>query len=392
MVSKNGAMYMQQVYLDNAATTPLHPEVKDAVIEAMDLYANPSSLHRIGADAEKLVTSSRKEVAGLLNVSSGNLVFTSGGTEANNLAIKGLLARTGRKGRIITSAIEHPSVMEVMKSLDGQGWDVVTLPVDGRGRVVISAFEEALTQPTVLVSIMAVNNETGAVQPLEQIAKLVREKQPQALIHVDAVQAPGKLDFNPSRIGLDMVAVSAHKIHGPKGIGALYVARRDLLSPLLNGGGQEGALRSGTENVMGIAGFGRAAALARKHSQLWLSRVTDLRRQFTSGLVDVCCTIISPEDGAPHIIAVSFPGFRGEVLLQALSGYGVYVSTGAACSGKKGNMSHVAQALGLDEETSSGLLRFSFSALNTSEEIDFALAKIKQVLAELAFVRGRRSK
>ena len=383
---------MQQVYLDNAATTPLLPEVKAAVNDAIGHYANPSSLHRIGADAEKRLNIARAEVSGLLNVSPANLIFTSGGTEANNLAIKGLLARTSRRARIITSAIEHPSVLEVFKTLAADGWDVVILPVDRFGRVEISALEKALDQPTVLVSIMAVNNETGVIQPLEQIIQSVRKLQPQALVHVDAVQAPGKIDFNPCKLGVDMVSISAHKIHGPKGIGALYVAKRDLLRPLLEGGGQEGALRSGTENVLGVAGFGRAAGLARQNMQAWHRQVRELRTRFTAGLADLSCQIISPGDGVPHILAVSFPGYRGEVLLQALSEHGVYVSTGAACSGKKGNMSHVAEAMGLNQETSTGLLRFSFSIQNTFEEIDYALVRIKQVVTDLAFVRGRRSK
>ncbi|MGI6364284.1 MAG: cysteine desulfurase family protein [Bacillota bacterium] len=381
---------MQRAYLDNAATTPLHPQVKQTIAEAMDFYANPSSLHHLGAEVEKLLGRARAQVAGLLHVSPAGIIFTSGGTEANNLAIKGVLARSRRRGRILTSAIEHPSVLEVFRRLELEGWDVRRIPVDSRGRIMLDALEAALKEPAALVSIMAVNNEIGAVQPLDEAVTLIRSLQPQALIHVDGVQAPGKIEFDAEKLGVDMVSISAHKIHGPKGVGALYARRRDLLLPLLEGGGQEGGLRSGTENVLGILGFGQAAGLIRENLSADVQRVTQLRERLVAGLQDLPCRIISPPGGVPHILAASFPGFRGEVLLQALSGYGVYVSTGAACSGKKGNLSHVAEALGLDQETRTGLLRFSLSAFNTGAEIDYALARIGEVLDELAFVRGRR--
>lgn len=383
---------MQQVYLDNAATTPLLPEVIEAVREALVHYANPSSLHAPGAEAEKTVSRARADVAALLNADPANLIFTSGGTEANNLAVKGLLARAGFRGRLITSTIEHPSVLEVFQRLETEGWDVVRIPVDAQGQVSMTALEQALDVPTVLVSIMAVNNEIGAVQPLEDIARLVKTRQPKAIMHTDAVQALGKIPFNPARLGVDMASFSAHKIHGPKGIGALYLAKRDLIQPLLDGGGQEGGLRSGTENVPGIAGFGMAARVAKAQLEDRMQLAAGLRAHFLEGLNRLSCRVVSPDSGVPHIIAAAFPGYRGEVLLQALSGEGIYVSTGAACSGRKGNLSHVAKAIGLDEQCSTGLLRFSFSAMITVAEIDYTLGKIEQVLDELAFVRGRRTR
>jgi len=383
---------MRQVYLDNAATTPLHPQVKQAIQGAMAEYANPSSLHSLGAGVEKLLSQARAEVAGLLKVNAANLVFTSGGTEANNMAIKGALARSGRKGRLVTSSIEHPSVMEVYRRLESEGWDVVRIPVDDGGQVQLEALEQALAQPTALVSIMAVNNETGVIQPLEKAMELIRARQPRALVHVDAVQAPGKVEFRLADLGVDLASVSAHKIHGPKGIGALYLRNRDLINPVLDGGGQEGGLRSGTENVLGIIGFGEAARLAKDGFAQNLAHVAGLRSRFVDGMEGLSGQIVSPEDGVPHILAVSFPGFRGEVLLQALSAHNVFVSTGAACSGKKGNLSHVAEALGLDDESRLGLIRFSFSSMNTEEEVVYALTKMEEVLAELAFVRGRRSR
>lgn len=381
---------MQHVYLDNAATTPLHPEVIKALSTAMNQYGNPSSLHELGASAEQLVQHARKEVAGMLGVNPANIVFTSGGTEANNLAVKGFLSRGGRRGRLITSSIEHPSVFEVFRGLEAEGWDVIRIPVDNQGLLSLKALEKALQEPTLLVSIMAVNNETGSVQPIQEVVRLVRAIQPQTVIHTDAVQAPGKVSFNPMKLGVDMASVSAHKICGPKGIGALYLARRDLVKPLLNGGGQEGGLRSGTENVLSIVGFGRAAGLIGDFQQD--EHVSMLRDLFIQGLSHIPCRIISPPGAVPHILAVAFPGFRGEILLQALSAQGVYVSTGAACSGKKGNLSHVADAMGLDEECTLGLIRFSFAGYNSIEDIHYALGKLKQVLDDLAFVRGRRSK
>ena len=380
---------MRQVYLDNAATTPLYPQVIEAMKTALEQYGNPSSLHHLGAGAEQMLAEARGEIAKLLKVSPGNIIFTSGGTEANNLAIKGTLAGKNR-GILITSSIEHPSVLSVFARLEREGWKVLRLPVYGQGVVLLDKLEAALREPTALVSIMAVNNEIGTVQPLQDIVALVRARQPRAVIHVDAVQALGKIELEPARLGVDLMSVSAHKIHGPKGVGALYAARPDTLTPLLDGGGQEGGLRSGTENIPGIVGFGRAVMLTRQELARRTAKVARLRERFVQGLQELPCIVVSPARGVPHIVAVSFPGYRGEILLQALSGKGVYVSTGAACSGKKGNLSHVAEALGLDDETVTGMLRFSFSALNTEEEIDYALAMIRQVLAELAFIRGRR--
>lgn len=380
---------MNQVYLDNAATTPLLPQVSAAMAESLGQYGNPSSLHGLGVAAEQKVSAARKNVARLLGVSPGNLVFTSGGTEANNLALKGYLSRSQKRLTLVTSSIEHPSVLEVFQSLERLGWEVVYLPVDAQGKVKIAALEEALAEPVQLVSLMAVNNETGAVQPLAAAAAAIRKLQPEACFHVDAVQALGKIPFHPVEIGADLASFSAHKIHGPKGIGALYAKQFNLLRPIFNGGGQEGGLRSGTENVLGIIGFGQATKLAQVEENR--ERVAALRRHFLAGLQGLPCQVISPADAVPHILAVSFPGFRGEVLLQALSSRGVYVSTGAACSGKKGQLSQVAEAMGLSRELAEGMLRFSFSALNTEAEINYATECIRLAVQELAYVRGRRS-
>lgn len=379
---------MEDIYLDNAATTPLHPQATKAMSWAMEEgFANPSSLHRLGVEIEAQLDKAREEVAGLLAVKPEGVFFTSGGTEANNLAIQGAL--NSNRGRLLVSAVEHPSVREVFRQLERRGHQVVWLQVNKKGVVDLEKLEAELNQPVQLVSIMAVNNETGTIQPLKEICPLVRKKQPRALIHVDAVQAPGKVDFSPLSLGVDLASVSAHKIHGPKGVGALYAVRPQLLTPLFFGGGQEGNLRSGTENTIGIIGFGAAAAVARRQREQWRQRLNELRQRFVAGLSDLGALIVSPADGSPHIVAASFPGHKGEVLLQALSEQGVYVSTGAACSGKKGNMSYVAEAMGLGRDAVHGMLRFSFSPLNTLEETDRALAALAGVLEQLAFVRGR---
>lgn len=381
---------MDQAYLDNAATTPLHPNVIAAMTTAFSQYGNPSSLHDLGILAEKKMKQARDQLAGLLKVSSSNIVFTSSGTEANNLALKGALARTRRRGRLVTSSIEHPSVLAVFKELESQGWEVLRLPVDAQGQVRLSALKEAFAQPVQLVSLIAVNNETGVIQLLAEIVRLIRACQPDVIIHTDAVQAVGKMPFYPAQLGVNSASISSHKIFGPKGMGALYVDKRATLSPLIHGGGQEQGLRSGTENIPGIIGFGQAAIEVAGHLRASNEKVSLLRQQFIEGLASLPCQVISPPAGVPHILAVSFPGFKGEVLLHALSARGIYVSTGAACSGKKGQFSYVAQALGLDTETGEGLLRFSFSPFNTEREIDYTLHSLQEIVAELAFVRGRR--
>ncbi|MTI96859.1 MAG: cysteine desulfurase [Firmicutes bacterium] len=382
---------MQKVYLDNAATTFLHPDVIAAMQTVLETVpGNPSSLHQLGVEAEQVVNKARAQVAKLLAVRPEELYFTSGGTEANNLAIKGVLH--SRSGQIVTTTIEHPSVREVVRALAARGRNVVTLPVNRQGEPDLALLDAALKEPTALISVMAVNNETGQMLPVEEIAKIVREKSPKTLIHVDAVQAPAKLLQAPGKLDIDMFSVSAHKIHGPKGVGALWVRRRDWLEPLFHGGGQEGSLRSGTENVSGIAGFGAAGKLAANNARDWVAVVERLRQRFVQGLEKLPCRLLFQGDCVPHIVAVAFPGFQAEILLQALSARGVYVSAGAACSGKKGNLSHVSQALGLTDTEARGVLRFSFSAFNTETQIDYALTSLENILDELAFVRGRSTR
>lgn len=383
---------MEQAYLDNAATTPLHPKVITAMTASLSHYGNPSSLHSLGIEATKEIDGARENLARLLGVLRDNIVFTSGGTEANNLAIRGYLSHARRQGRIVTSTIEHPSVLEIFNELENSGWEVVRLPVDKQGKVVLAALTEVLAEPVELVSIMAVNNETGTIQPLAEAVSIVRALQPRACFHSDGVQGVGKIPLRPTSIGLDLLSLSAHKIFGPKGAGALYVRKPELLAPLFKGGGQENGLRSGTENVLAITGFGQAAQIVSESFATFQNQVSKLNKQFRTGLQELSCQVISPEDAVANILAVVFPGFKGEVLLQALSAYRVFVSTGAACSSKKGEFGRIAQAMGLDKEAADSMLRFSFSPFNTEKELDYALRKLKEVLADLDYVRGRKGK
>ncbi len=378
---------MPEIYFDNAATTPLHSQVAGAMTLALQYFANPSSLHRLGLEAEKRNQASRRQVAEFLGVSPDAIFFTSGGTEANNLAIQGALQRP--RGRLLASRVEHPSVREIFIHLERQGWPVEWINVDGRGEVDLSHLATLLAEPVKMVSVMAVNNETGSIQPLEEVCRLVRKRQPQAFIHVDAVQAAGKIQFRPIDLDVDTAVVSAHKMLGPKGVGALYVANPGRIKPLFFGGGQEGKLCPGTENTWGITGFAAAAGLWENNNDAWNREVAKLRHQFAAGLEKLGARIVSPDTGSPYILAASFSGHKGEVLVNALSSRGLYVSTGAACSGKKGNLSHVAQAMGLEDDVIQGMLRFSFSPLNEKREVDMALEILTEVLEELAYVRGR---
>ncbi len=378
---------MPEIYFDNAASTPLHPLVADGMVESLQKFANPSSLHRPGFVAEQQVQAARQQVADLLRVNADKMFFLPGGTEANNLAIGGSLRRN--KGRVLVSQVEHPSVREVCLHLEREGWPVKWIAVDGQGRVDLSHLAELAAEPVQLVTVMAANNETGTIQPLDEICRQIRQQHPRALIHVDAVQAVGKMDFEPEALGVDMVSISAHKMLGPKGIAALYVANPQGIKPLLFGGGQEESLWPGTENTWAITGLGITAQLWLENGDAWRAKLDGLRRKLVRGLTDLGGCIISPADGVPHILAVSFPGHKGEVLVNAFSAKGLYVSTGAACSGKKGAVSHVAQAMGIKDDVAQAMLRFSLSPLNQAQEVDKALGIVEEVLQELDYVRGR---
>lgn len=395
----------REVYLDNSATTRARPEVVRAVVSALEeLYGNPSSPHGLGLRAERLVREAREAVAGALGAAPGEIVFTSGGTEANNLALLGAAHALQRRGRrVLTSRVEHPSVLRACERLEEEGFEVVYLPVDRCGRVSPDDLAAALTPDTILVSVQHVNNEVGTVQPLEDVARVLG-RGPDAgeggpgprlpLWHVDAVQSFGKLPLDVRRLGADLVSLSAHKIHGPKGCGALYVRTGVRLRPLLLGGGQEGGRRSGTENVPGIAGFAAAARLAVAERVEAAARLAALRDRLAEGIRKAVPwarlngpLAASPTGAgaaaAPHILSVAFPGLRGEVLVHALEERGVYASTGAACSARRREPSHVLRALGLDAAAVEGTLRFSLSPLNGEEEVDAAAAAVGEAVAAL---------
>lgn len=392
-------MSVREVYLDNSATTRPYPEVVRAVVEAMeDLYGNPSSLHRKGVEAARLMARAREAVAAGLGASPGEIVFTGGGSEAVNLALKGL--HPGRRGKhVITTAVEHPAVLNACAQLKEQGVEVTVLPVDAAGVIDPAELRAALREDTYLVATMHVNNEVGAVQPLAEISAVLaahRKTGHRLFWHVDAVQAYGKLPLRPKDLGVDLLSVSAHKVHGPKGVGALYVVPQTPLWPLVAGGGQEGGLRSGTENVPGIAGFGAAAAVIAREAGSAVAGLWPLKKRLVEGiLAGVPGAVLNGppcrEDdprSAPHIANISFPGLPGEVLVHSLEQHGIFVSTGSACSSRKKPGSHVLQAMGLPEELLAGAVRFSLSPLNTLEEIDYAVEKMVVVVRELRALYG----
>lgn len=373
---------MDIVYFDNSATTKPHKQVVDEVVLCMEkFYANPSSAHQLGIEAEKKASAARAEVAKLIGAMPKEIIFTSGGSEANNTAILGTVAKGEH---IISSKIEHPSVIRLLESLEAAGCEVTYLDVDNKGLVKLDQLEAAIKSNTRLVTIMHVNNEVGSIQPIAEIAGIVRGKSKKARIHVDAVQSAGKLDLNVKQLNIDMLSLSAHKIHGPKGAGALYLKSGLNLKPLIFGGGQEGGVRSGTENLPGISGFGIAAAAAMTDRQKKSEQVHSVKKHFIERLSEINDIVVnSPLDSThiDNILNVSFGGIRGEVLLHALEDYKIYVSTGSACSAKQqGHKNYVLPALGLRECDVEGAIRFSFSYVNTLEEVDHTIEALKNIL------------
>ncbi|ADL08216.1 cysteine desulfurase family protein [Thermosediminibacter oceani] len=382
---------IREVYLDNSATTKVAKEAVDAMVQAMTLaFGNPSSLHRKGMEAERIVSKSRETLAAFLGAKSREIYFTSGGTESNNLAIKGAAYARKRYGRhLITTAIEHPSVLDVFKSLEEEGFSVTYLGVDDSGHINLEELERALKPDTILVSIMYVNNEVGSIQPIEAAAEIIA-KNKNTLFHVDAVQAFGKIPLIPHLKGIHLMSLSAHKIYGPKGVGALYVRDGIKIMPLFNGGGQEEGLRSGTENVPGIAGFSAASELAFKNMAAWQARMRELKERLKDRILEEIpdAVLNGSENGAPHILNISFLGTRAEVLLHALESHGIYVSTGSACSSYKKGKSHVLAAMGKTAEEIDSALRFSFSPFLSLEDIDYTVEILKKEVTELRkFIR-----
>jgi cysteine desulfurase len=377
-----------EAYLDNSATTRCYPEVADIVRKTMlEDYGNPSAMHLKGVEAEKYVKQSAETIARILKVNEKEILFTSGGTESNNLALFGGAAANKRMGNhIIVSAVEHPAVGQPAERLEEMGYEVTYLPVNEQGVIRIEALEVALRPDTILVSTMYVNNEVGAVMPIEQMAKLIHEKSPKALYHVDAIQAFGKYRIYPKKAGIDLLSVSGHKIHGPKGIGFLYISEKAKVQPQILGGGQQAGMRSGTDNVPGIAGLGVAAGMVYQDFEDKTEHLYQLKERMTEGLRKLDKVEINgqPErEGAPQIINASFVGIRSEVLLHTLEDRGIYISAGSACSSHKRKASGTLTAMGLPKEQIESAIRISFSEENTFEEVDYCLSVLREVVPML---------
>lgn len=376
-----------EVYFDNSATTRCSDGVTEIVKQAfLTDYGNPSSLHLKGMEAEKYIRQARERIARTLKVNEKELIFTSGGTEADNLAIIGAAMANKRAGtHLITTKIEHPAVSAPMHFLKEQGFEVTWLSVDREGQIDLKELQEAVRKDTILVSIMYVNNEMGAVEPIEEAARIIKGKNPAALFHVDAIQAYGKFPIYPKKSGIDMLSVSGHKIHGPKGVGFLYVKEKTKLKPIIFGGGHQRGMRSGTENVPGIAGLGQAAMEAYENLEQKQQYLYSLREAFIRGLEDVEWAHVNgaAKGMAPHILSVSFDKVKSEVLLHALEEKGIYVSAGSACSSNKPAVSETLKSIGLKQEYLDTTIRISFSIYNTPEEVEYCIQTLKELLPRL---------
>lgn len=378
------------IYFDFAATAPLRPEVLVALEKALrDVAANPSSIHRLGLQAETALRQAREQVAGALGVSAEEIVFTSGGTESNNMAVKGLARNRRARGQhIVTSLAEHSSVLESVRALEKEGFSATYVEPGTDGRVSADAILDAVRDDTVLVSVQVVNNETGALQPVAEIGRRLQERRRPPRFHVDAVQALGRVPLELAAWGVDAASFSAHKLGGPKGVGFMYLRRGVEVEPLLHGGGQERGLRSGTENVPGIVGAAVAAELAARELPQASAHMGRLMEMFLARVEELVPDIayISPrerEARAPHIVALSVPGLRGEVVLHALEERNVYVSTGSACSSRRGKQSHVLAALGADAPVREGMIRISLGPVHTEQDVEQGAKAFAEAVQEL---------
>ena len=387
-----------QIYLDNSATTKPYAEVVDLMAENMTSnFGNPSSLHNLGFSAEQAVKKARTQLAGLMKISEKELFFTSGGSEANTTAILGAAyARKKEGNKIITTKIEHPSVLEVMKKLEKEGFDIVMLDVNDVGAISIKDLEREIDDNTILISVMAVNNEIGTIQPISEIAKLKedynKKHEKRIIFHSDFVQALAKVDIPTANV--DIITVSGHKIHASKGIGAIFVRSGIAIAPLILGGGQESGFRSGTENVPAIVGFGKAAEIAAQNMETRTSHIEKMRKRLLDGIMQnienikingshIATRTFTQGNSVSSILNVSFLGVRAEVLLHTLEQLDIDVSTCSACSSHSKQKSHVLSAIGLSEREIEGAIRFSLSEFNSEEEIDFTLEKLIEAVEKI---------
>lgn len=377
-----------EVYLDNSATTRVFPEVAELMTRLMLAdYGNPSSMHFKGVQAEQYIKRAKEQIAKVLKVNEKEIIFTSGGTEADNLALIGAAMANRRSGmHLITTRIEHPAVLRTMEYLEGQGFRVTYLPVDRTGRIRLEDLRKNIRQDTILVSIMHTNNEVGAVQPIAEAGELIKRMNPRTLFHVDAVQGFGKYRIYPKKMYIDLLSVSGHKIHGPKGVGFLYVGEKVKLHPTVFGGGQQNGYRSGTENVPGIAGLGLACEKIYGTLEKDNERMYSLREKLIEGVFDIGNVQINGcpgREGAPHVVSISFRGVRSEVLLHALEDKGVCVSAGSACAAKHPRPSETLKAMGVERSLLESTLRFSLSLFTTEEEIGYTLRILHEIVPVL---------
>ena len=377
-----------EAYFDNSATTKVLDSVKDIVVKTMtEDYGNPAAKHRKGMEAEQYIRDARKIIADTMKVQEKEILFTSGGSESNNMALIGTAWANQRAGKhIISTSIEHPSVYNPLGVLEELGFEVTILPVDHDGHISLKELEEAIRPDTILVSTMYVNNEVGAVEPVEEISKIIKAKNPSTLYHVDAIQAYGKYVIRPKKQGIDLLSVSSHKIHGPKGVGFLYIRNGVKIKPLIYGGGQQAGLRSGTENVPGVAGFGAAAKEMYTNHAEKIQKLIELKDYMTDRLGEIEGTVINSKKGeasAPQIVSVSFEGVRSEVLLHALEDKGVYVSSGSACSSNHPGISGTLKGIGVAQKLLDSTIRMSFGMFNTKEEVDYTIDVLKELVPVL---------
>ena len=377
-----------EAYFDNSATTRVLDSVKDIVVKTMtEDYGNPAAKHRKGMEAEQYIREARKIIADSMKVQEKEILFTSGGSESNNMALIGTALANQRTGKhIISTAIEHPSVYNPLGVLEELGFEVTILPVDHDGHISLKELEEAIRPDTILVSTMYVNNEVGAVEPVEEISRVIKAKNPSALYHVDAIQAYGKYVIRPKKQGIDLLSVSSHKIHGPKGVGFLYIRSGVKIKPLIYGGGQQAGMRSGTENVPGVAGFGAAVKEMYTDHAEKIQKLIGLKDYMTDRLGEIEGTVINSKKGeasAPQIVSASFEGVRSEVLLHALEDKGIYVSSGSACSSNHPGISGTLKGIGVAQKLLDSTIRISFSIFNTKEEVDYTIDVLKELVPVL---------
>ena len=388
-----------EAYLDNAATTRVSGSVKDIMVEALEInYGNPSSMHRKGIEAENYIKEAKEIIAKTIKVDQKEIVFTSGGTESNNFALIGAALANARAGKhLITTRFEHPSVHNPLLALEEMGFKISFVSVDRNGLIDMDSLLNEICDETILISIMHVNNEVGAVQDIASIAKQIKSKKPDIIFHVDAIQGFGKYKIYPKRENIDMMSVSGHKIHGPKGSGFLYIKDKLKIKPIIHGGGQQKGFRSGTENVPAIAGLAQAVKEIYENHEEKVARLYELKKHFieeVSLIEDTKVNAIFEEESelsleerikktAPHVVSVSFAGVRSEVLLHSLEDQGVYVSAGSACASNHPSLSGTLQAIGIEKTLLDSTIRFSFSVNTTMEDIDYALSVLKDILPKL---------